>query len=108
MKRLARWLKSKSILQCSEEQIVLNFRCILASFLLLTLFFYFDWVGWQMELLCGILYIGGAFLPPCIAQIISLVKKKPWNPWYWMPIVVGNSVGGFLSIVTCYFTGWLF
>jgi hypothetical protein len=34
------------------------------------------------------------------------VKKQPWTPWYWFPVVLGCVFGGLLAIVVGLIFGW--
>ena len=39
------------------------------------------------------------FLPPVLAALIALFKRKKWNPWFWFPMVKGGVLCGVLAIV---------
>lgn len=39
------------------------------------------------------------FGAPAVAGIKALVKKQPWNPWYWFPILKGGVVGGLVAML---------
>lgn len=108
MKRLARWLSEHAVVMGDGgRESVLHLWCILVSFLALTFFCAFGLKGKELEYLCMVLYLGASVLPPIIAGIIAAVKKQPWNPWYWFPIVIGNVIGGFVSMIFCWAVGWV-
>lgn len=108
MKKLAKWLSEHTIIMGDGgRETVVHLWCILISFVLLTLFCGLGWRGKEIEWLCAVLYLGGSVLPPVIAGIVAAIKKQPWNPWYWFPVVIGNVIGGFLSILFCWAVGWV-
>lgn len=108
MKRLAKWLSEHAVvLGGGGRESVLHLWCILISFILLTVFCALGWNGKELEWLCAVLYLGGSVVPPIVAAIVALVKKKAWEPWYWFPIVIGNVLGGIISIIFCLCAGWI-
>lgn len=106
MKKLAKWLSEHAIiLGDGGKDSVVYLYSILISFILIILFVLLGWRGQAFEWLCGVLYLGGSLVPPIVAGAIALVKKEPWNPWYWFPIVIGNVVGGIFAIIISYICG---
>lgn len=106
MKKLAKWLSEHAvILGDGGKDSVVHLYSILISFILIMLFVLLGLKGQAFEWLCGVLYLGGSLVPPIVAGVIALVKKEPWNPWYWFPIVIGNVVGGIFAIIISYICG---
>lgn len=108
MKKIARWLFEHAVVfGDGGKETVLHLWCIIISFALMTLFGVMGWKGDEFVWLCAVLYLGGSILPPIVAGIVALVKKQPWNPWYWFSIVIGFVIGGFLAIMVGLFGGWV-
>lgn len=108
MKKLAKWLSEHAfVMGDGGRESVVHLWCILISFVLLTGFCALGWNGKEVEWLCAVLYLGASVLPPIVAGIVALVKKEKWNPWYWFPMVIGNVLGGIVSIVFCLCMGWI-
>lgn len=107
MKKIAMWLNEHAIcLGDSIEANVLHLWCILVSAVVVTFFAAMGWRGKAMEILLAVLLLGGSILPPIIEAIRALMTKTKWEPWYWFPIVIGNSLGTLLSMAVCYILGW--
>jgi len=107
MKKLAIWLNEHAI--CIGDSLkanVVHLWCIVITFALMTLFGALGWKGKAFEYLCMALFLGGSVLPPIVAGIVALVKKQPWTPWYWFPVVLGCVFGGLLAIVVGLIFGW--
>lgn len=96
LKKLNSWLERFFPLWAWDEQ--QGPVHLLAIFLtiILTVIWYFtgwDWaIYWQS--IAGLVTFG----LPGLAGIVALIKKQPWNPWYWFPSVAGVVIGGFISI----------
>ena len=103
MKKLAMWLQEHAIVfGDGGRESVLHLWCVLISFVLMMIFALCGWTKEPMYWLCVCLYLIPSFLPPIIAFIIKLLTKKPWNPWYWFPIVIGNAIGTLITMVISY------
>lgn len=108
MKKIAIWLNEHAI--CVGDSLKANvvyLWCIVIAFVLLTFFGIMGWNGKEFEYLCMALYLGGTVLPPIVAGIVALVKKQPWTPWYWFPIVIGFVIGGIIAIIVGLVGGWV-
>lgn len=104
MKKLNEWLMEHfSLWAWDEQQGPVHLWSILIT-IVLTIIWHFanlDWaILWQG--LAGIVTFG----LPLLAGIIALIKKQPWNPWYWFPAVAGVAIGGIISIGIGLIFGW--
>lgn len=107
MKKIAKWLSEHAVvLGDGERESVVHLWCIVASFVLMTLFGILGWNGKAFEWLCAVMFLGGSVVPPVVAGVVALVKHEKWNPWYWFPIVIGFVVGGIIAIVVGLVGGW--
>ena len=103
MKKLVKWLSEHAaVLGSGEKDSILHLWCILISFVIILVFAICGWTGKAMEWLLGILLLGGTFVPPVFAGIISWIKKTPCTPWYWFPIIIGFVIGGLLAMFVCF------
>lgn len=101
MRKIAIWLNEHAIcLGDSIEANVVHLWCIVISFVLTLVFALVGWTGKPMEWLLAVLLLGGMVLPPLVALF-----KKPWAPWYWFPIVIGNTIGVGLAMLVAYIFG---
>ena len=93
MKKINRWLNEHAPIWPWEEEkegAVHLWALVLTPILMILLRILFADITLPFQILFGL----AAFAPPIIAGIIALFKKKPWNPWFWFPIVAGTAIGG--------------
>ena len=103
MRKLNDWLCEHGFLWSWEgKEGVAHLWAILISFIALLCTGIF---GWDAVLVCALLYLVPVIGCPILAWIISLVKKEPWNPWFWFPIVIGTVIGGLLAMLICWIFG---
>ena len=99
MKKLNNWLCNHCFIWNWEgKEGVAHLWAILISFVALALTGIF---GWNVTFVCALLYLVPIIGLPVLAGVIALIKKQPWNPWYWFPIVIGTVIGGILAIAFC-------
>lgn len=96
MKKLNRWLNEHvSIWPWEEERagVAHLWALFLTPILMILSCILFTDVTIPFQIIFGL----ASFAPPIVAGIIALITKKPWEPWYWFPIVAGAALGGILG-----------
>lgn len=101
------WLNEHAIcLGDSLKANVVHLWCILISAVLVTLFAALGWRGNAMYYLLMVLLLGGMVLPPIVEAIRALIKHDTWAPWYWFPVVIGNTIGVGIAMLISWIFGW--
>lgn len=108
MKKIAIWLNEHAVvLGDSLKANVVHLWCIFISFVLTSVFAACGLKGKSMEILLAVLLLGGTVLPPIIEAIRAAIKKEPWTPWYWFPVVIGNAIGVGIALLVSLICGWV-
>lgn len=103
IKKLSLWLiEHVSFLPWDVKQGVVFLYSILIT-IVATFVWHFADFNWQYlwQALAGIVTFG----LPILAGIIALFTRK-WNPWFWIPSVIGVVFGGFLMFLVFFAFGW--
>jgi MFS family permease len=107
LERFALWLEEHAVaVGDSTKAIIVSIIAFIVSCVSICIFAANGWRGIEMEVLLGIFFLGGIFLPPLIEVIRTLITKTKWKPWYWFPTVIGCVIGCLLAMLIAAIFGW--